>query len=76
VSDLTNLQALKSNLIAALANESAYQVSYGAKPSYQIDGEQVQWTEYRDRMIDKIETLNKLIQVEGGPFELRTQGVS
>lgn len=74
--DLANLQAIRSNLLQVLANETLYQVTYGAKPSYAIDGENVQWTEWRDRAMDKLDSLNRLIQVAGGPFEIRTQGVT
>jgi hypothetical protein len=66
--DLQNLQTIKSGLLDLLAKETTYQQANGAKPSYSIDGESVQWTEWRDRMITKIGELNTLIQNEQSPF--------
>lgn len=68
--DLGNLQAIKSNLLAVLATETAWQVLNGPKPSYTLDGENYQWTEWRAQMLDKIATLNQLIQLEAGPYML------
>jgi hypothetical protein len=66
--DLQNLQTIKSGLLSLLATETTYQLANGAKPSYSLDGESVQWTEWRDRMITKIGELNRLIQDEQSPF--------
>jgi hypothetical protein len=75
--DLNNLVALKSNLIQALRDEAAYQAVYGAKPSYTLPGgKQVQWNEYRTAVLEQIKSLNDLIQIEGGPFEIRTQAMT
>lgn len=71
--DLSNLQAIYSNLLQTLAAETAYQVAHGAKPSYSLDGESVSWTEYRAGIIEKLETLKAMIQLEAGPFQLPMQ---
>ena len=64
-----NLLAIKSNLIAQLANETAAVLAGGAKPSYSLDGESYSWTEWRQALLAKVELLNKLIQLEAGPFQ-------
>ena len=74
--NLADLQAIKSNLIQILKNETAWQVVHGAKPSYQIDGKNVQWTEYRQMVLEKIKDLNDLIQLEDGPWQLSMQATS
>lgn len=67
-SDLQNLQSIKSNLIASLAAETLYCATHSPKPTYALDGENYLWTEWREAVLRKVELLNKLIQLEGGPF--------
>jgi hypothetical protein len=67
---LTNLQAAKANVAAILA-----QITADPKPSYSIDGQSVSWESYFSMLTGKLEALNKLIQVEGGPFEQKTQAL-
>lgn len=74
--DLANLQQLRSDAIAVLAAEEAYQRVHGAKASYTLNGKNVQWTEFRTGKLEEIEKLNVLIQIDGGPFEIRTQGLT
>jgi hypothetical protein len=61
---LPNLVAIKGNLLATLAAETAYQAAYGPKPTYSLDGESYSWTEWRSAVLDKVEQLGKLIQLE------------
>lgn len=42
------------------------------KPSYSIDGESVDWTTYTDRLLVRIEQLNKLI-VARSPYFIVTR---
>lgn len=68
---IDDLQTTKANLVAQLAADSV-------TPSmdYSIDGQSVSRTSWRQSLIDRIKELNELIQIEGGPFELRTQAVT
>ena len=45
------------------------------KPSYSINGQNVQWTEYFKTLTDQLAVINQQIQVAGGCFELQTQAV-
>jgi hypothetical protein len=67
--DLTNLQTIRSQVLETLANDTM-----NPQPSYSLDGESVSRTEWRNGMIDRIEQLNKLIQMEN-PFEMRTVAI-
>lgn len=69
-----NLTTIRDNYAQALATESAYQITNGPKPSYSIDGESVNWDTWRDSMLAKIDTLEKLIQSASGPFTVRSRG--
>jgi hypothetical protein len=66
--NLANLQAIQANWIAELALEAASTLVNGPKPSYSLDGESVQWEQYRDAMQKRIDNLYPLIQRAGGPF--------
>lgn len=68
--DLANLKSIKSNLLQVLADETAYQVTNGPKPSYSLDGESMSWNEWRGAILDKIQLLNNLIQNEQTPFQV------
>lgn len=74
--DLQNLQAARSALINTLAQEMAYQKANGPKPSYTLDGENYQWAEWLAAVQVAIDKFNILIQIEGGVFEYRTQGMT
>lgn len=69
-----NLATIKANWVALLATESAYQVANGPKPSYSLDGVSYQWDAWRQNVSDRIEALNKAIQMEDGAFEVRSFG--
>lgn len=69
--NLASLQQTKAQVLADLAAITA-----NPKPSYSINGQNVQWTEYFDRLTGRVAELNRLIQVEGGPFELQTQAAT
>jgi hypothetical protein len=70
VAVIDNLTAVKTNVSAILA-----QITSDPKPSYSIDGQSVSWESYFSMLTDKLERLNQLIQVEGGPFEQQTQAL-
>lgn len=71
--NLENLQAIKRDLLAALAAEAAYQAgSGGPQPSYSLDGESYQKTEWREAVLRKVDVLNRLIQAEQ-PYVIRSR---
>lgn len=63
--DAQNLATIKSNLISALVTESA-----NPKPSYSIDGQQVDWNGYRAAILKQITDIEALIDTESGPWEV------
>lgn len=69
-----NLQSIKTNLLATLASETAYELANGARPQYSLDGESYDWPGYQMAVLEKVEKLNQLIQVEDGAFEVRSFG--
>ena len=62
--DAEQIATIKSNLLAALATESA-----NPKPSYNIDGQQVDWNGYRNAILGQIAALNSLQAAATGAFE-------
>ena len=62
--DAEQIATIKSNLLAALATESA-----NPKPSYNIDGQQVDWNGYRNAILCQIAALNSLQSAATGAFE-------
>ena len=69
----SNLKAIKASLAQSLADETAYQETYGPRPSYGLDGENYDWPGWRTAVLSQIETLNKLIQQEDAPFSIRSR---
>ena len=69
--NLQNLINARANLIQALADETNYQATYGAKPSYSVGDRNVSWTEWRDATVKQIDDLAHRIQDEGGPYQLQ-----
>ena len=63
-SDAENIATIKSNLLAKLATESA-----NPKPTYNIDGQQVDWNGYRTAILGQIAALNSLQAAAVGVFE-------
>lgn len=43
------------------------------KITYSVDGENYAWTEYQQFVISQMQALKTLIQMERGPYELRTR---
>ena len=68
-----HLEAIKASLLVSLASETAYQEANGPRPDYSLDGESYQWTAWREAVLRKVETLNRLIQQER-PFFLSSRG--
>lgn len=72
--DVANLKLIRANLIAALERETEYQKIHGPKLQVSIDGESYDWPGWRDSILRQVETLNKLIQQTGGPFQVVSRG--
>jgi hypothetical protein len=72
--DLDNLLTRRSNIIAELAamNPSAS----GGKPSYSIDGQEVDHVAYRKSLYEELALLNQQITIIQGPFEELGQAVT
>lgn len=66
-SDLDNLMTRRSNVLAELAGMTS--ASNGGKPTYTIDGQNVQHAEYRKSLYEELGMLNQQISTIGGPFE-------
>ena len=69
-SNLENLKTARANLLAKLA-----EVSADPKPSYNIDGQSVQWSQYYKMLTDQAGALLDAINNEE-PFEEVSRGVS
>ena len=67
MSDLEDLLTRRSNVIAELAAMTS--TSSGGKPSYTIDGQQVDHVAYRKSLYDELAELNRQITALQGPFE-------
>ena len=63
----TSLQSALENVILQLTLITA-----NPKPSYSIDGQSVSWESYYAMLLRSIDELRKQIQIQSGPFELRT----
>ena len=68
-SDAENIATTISNLLSALATESA-----NPKPSYQVNGQNVDWNGYRTSLLQQIKDLKELQQLTD-PWEVTIQGM-
>ena len=68
MSTLEQLQTIKANTLAQMAQVSAEQ-----KPSYTEDGQTFQWTEYLEHLQRRVDWCNQQMAAEE-PFEFPTQG--
>lgn len=69
-SDLDNVIARRSSILAELANFPA------GKVSYNIDGQQEDWNGYRRSLLNELTGLNKMIDVLQGPLEIEVRGTT
>jgi hypothetical protein len=74
MSDITNLLTRRSSVIAELAAMNS--TASGGKPSYSIDGQQVDHVAYRQSLYDELRELNAQISVLQGPFEEQGVGIT
>lgn len=73
-SDVDNLKATRSSLSQALATEAAAQAAGTGKPTYSIDGETVNWDEWREATLRQIDEITSLIIRLQGPVLVRSRG--
>lgn len=66
--NLELLQERKTAIITALA-------SAGTAPDYSIDGQSVQRSANRRALLEELRTINELISLESGSFEIETHGI-
>ena len=67
-------QAPTATQIQAVVNGAASSGVPTPKPTYTLDGETWNWTEYQTLIIDKLEQLRKLEIIFRGPFEVISRG--
>lgn len=64
---IDDLKAARDNMAARLK-----EITASPKPSYDMDGQRVSWTQYQTFLLDGIERLDKQIANDEGPYELDT----
>lgn len=74
MSDLTNLLTRRSNVIAELAAMTSS--ANGGKPSYSIDGQEVDHVAYKKSLYDELTELNRQIALLQSPYEDVGRGVT
>jgi len=74
MSDLENLLTRRSNVIAELA--AMHSAASGGKPSYSIDGQEVDHVAYRKSLYEELAQLNQQIAILQGPCEGQSLGVT
>ena len=62
----------RANVDAVIASADASGV-LAPKPTWTLDGETYDWLGYQTMIMDKLAALKSLIQLEGGPYEVRTR---
>lgn len=73
-SDLENLLTRRSNILAELASLSA--TASGGKPTYSLDGQQVDHTHYRLSLYEELAAIDRQLTSLQGPFEDRSLAVT
>lgn len=68
--DLENMQTIRSNILAALADLTA-----NPKPDYMVDGQRVLWSSMRESLNRDLESIEKRIATES-PQECFSYGYS
>lgn len=67
--DLANLLARRSAILAELAELSASQ------PDYSKGNQSVQWASLRKQLTDELKSLNEMIAAFDGPWEVEVRGL-
>jgi hypothetical protein len=72
--DLQNLATRKSAILAELAAITS--TANGGKPTYNIDGQMVDHTQYRLSLYEELEAIDRRIAAADGPSENVLQAVT
>jgi hypothetical protein len=72
--DLENLLTRRSNILAELAALSSS--ASGGKPTYSLDGQQVDHTQYRLSLYEELAAIDRQLVTLQPPFEERTRAVT
>lgn len=70
--NLNTLQTIRDNLLSIINTEVAYQATNGPKPSYNLDGQGVDWNAWLDAMMKRVKDIEELIAAfgwKGGPVD-------
>ncbi len=70
----TNLTTTRLNVSKRLS-----EITSSPKPSYDVNGQEVSWTEYQKMLLDMLAQLNKAIavgEVDPEPFEILSRGIT
>lgn len=70
-SNLENLETRRTAIYVELAAMSS--TKSGGKPTYNIDGQMVNHTQYRLSLYEEIDRLDRLIGSATGPFEVTSE---
>lgn len=70
---LDNLKTRRDAIGVELASITS--ASPGGKPSYSINGQAVDHTEYRKSLYDELAMIEQRILAAEGPIEVETQGI-
>ena len=63
------LETIKSQTLANIVAITA-----SPKPTYNIDGQEVEWSEYLKQLQETLAWVNEQLVQAGGPYEVHTQG--
>ena len=72
--NIENLKTRRTNIyteLAAMASTTA-----GGKPTYNIDGQFVDHTNYRLGLYKELEAIQKMVNQLEGPFEVEIRGIT
>jgi len=67
-SDAQQIATIKTQTLARIA-----EITAEPKPSYQLDGQKVGWSDYLEQLRATVEWCNKRLAAEE-PFEIRSRG--
>jgi len=67
-SDIEQIAAIKTQTLALIA-----QITAEPKPTYDIDGQSIAWSDYLKQLRETVEWCNERLAGEE-PFEVRSQG--
>lgn len=76
MSDLENLQTRRSAILAELAAGETPAGDSLRKPSYSIDGQAVEWNDYRRSLYEELREIDRLLASVTGPVEVQSEATT